>query len=117
MKKLILWLWQLPQNLIGFIIIKIMKAEKILFCYKCHLFYSGVSLGDYIIFDDRIFISHFDVLHEKGHQKQSLYLGWFYLLIIGLPSIIGNIIYRIKKFDYYAQPWEKWANKLGGVER
>lgn len=117
MKRIILWLWQLPQNLIGFLIITIMKAKKQNNYYVCPLFRAGVSLGNYIIFDHRIYVNNFSIKHEKGHQKQSLYLGWFYLLIIGLPSIIGNIIYRIKKFDYYAQPWEKWANKLGGVKR
>lgn len=121
MKEIILWLWQLPQNLIGFFIIKIMKAKQREWCdcntkyYVCPLFRAGVSLGNYIIFDNTIHVSGFSIKHEKGHQKQSLYLGWFYLLVIGLPSIIGNIIYRIKKFDYYAQPWEKWANKLGEV--
>lgn len=116
MKKLILWLWQFPQNLIGFIIVKVMKAKKIQY-YRCHLFYSGVSLGDYIIFDDRIFISHFDILHEIGHQKQSMILGPLYLIVIGLPSLIGNILRRFIKFDYYAQIWERWADKLGGVKR
>lgn len=120
MKNLILWLWQFPQNLIGFIVIKLGKANN--YCqmskiYTCHLFYAGVSLGKYIIFDNRRIIEDNDIKHEIGHQKQSLYLGWFYLIIIGLPSVIGNLIYRIKKFNYYALPWEKWADKLGNVRR
>ena len=61
------------------------------------------------------------VLHEIGHQKQSKILGWLYLLLVGLPSIIGNLLFRIKyvktHFDYYNLPWEKWADKLGGVSR
>lgn len=105
MKKIILYLWQLPQNLIGFLIIKIMKAKIKKFYsikyFECRLFYSGVSLGDYIIFDNRILISYFDIRHEEGHQKQSLLLGPLYLLIIGIPSLIGNIIHRFIKFDYY----------------
>ena len=49
-----------------------------------------------------------------------------YLIIIGLPSIMGNILNRIKykyfkkHYDpdfYYKQPWEAWADKLGGVDR
>lgn len=131
MKKFILYLWQLPQNLIGFLIIKIMKAKikkfygvkKYFNClyydeikyFECRLFYSGVSLGEYIIFDNRILISYLDIRHEEGHQKQSLFLGPLYLLIIGIPSLIGNIIHRFIKFDYYKLPWEKWANNLAGI--
>jgi hypothetical protein len=121
MKKLLLYLWQLPQNLIGFFIIKIMKAEKTgqqgITYYVCPLFRSGVSLGNYIIFDNRIYVSGFSIKHEKGHQKQSLYLGWFYLLLIGLPSIIGNILRRFFEFNYYRLPWERWADLLGDVKR
>jgi hypothetical protein len=74
-------------------------------------------LGKYIVFDNRRTLEDNDIKHEMGHQKQSLYLGWFYLIIIGLPSVIGNLIYRIKKFNYYSLPWEKWADKLGNVKR
>lgn len=120
MKNLILWLWQFPQNLLGLIVIKLGKANRYwqhTRIYTCHLFYAGVSLGKYIVFDNRREIDDNDVKHEMGHQKQSLYLGWFYLLIIGIPSVIGNLLYRIKKFNYYNQPWEKWADKLGNVKR
>lgn len=120
MINLFLFLWQLPQNLIGFLLILIMRAEKTeqkgITYYVCPLFRSGVSLGNYIIFDNRIYVSGFFIKHEKGHQKQSLYLGWFYLLLIGLPSIIGNILRCFFEFDYYKQPWERWANKLGGIK-
>ena len=53
-------------------------------------------------------------------------LGPLYLIVIGLPSITGNIINRItrmyfrKYYDpnfYYKQPWEAWADRLGGVDR
>lgn len=120
MKNLVLWLWQFPQNLLGFIIIKLCKAERykqFTGIYTCKLFYAGVSLGRYIIFDNRIKLGVNNIRHEMGHQKQSLYLGWLYLIIIGLPSVIGNLLYRIKRFNYYNQPWEKWADKLGNVKR
>ena len=66
------------------------------------------------------------IRHEQGHQKQSLYLGWLYLIIIGIPSFCGNIFDRLfhrkwdvsKRYDwYFSQPWEKWADELGGVNR
>lgn len=86
----------------------------------------GVSLGNYIFIDsDSAWYYGDDTIHhEHGHQLQSQYLGWLYLIIIGLPSACGNLIDRIthhqhgsKKCWYYKQPWEAWADKLGGVKR
>lgn len=129
MKKVLLWLWQLPQNLIGFILTRSYLASIENKCndsslvwvyYKKSFFKSGISLGNYIILD-RTYISYAGldntINHEHGHQKQSLYLGPLYLIVIGLPSIFGNILRRLFVFDYYKLPWEAWADKLGGVKR
>lgn len=128
-RNVLLYLWQLPQNLLGLLVILFTKAEKTnSFYWRTSKHRFGVSLGSYIIFgavSDR-YILWKDVKHEQGHQKQSLYLGWLYLLIIGLPSAIGNIYDRVahKHWNYkesekwyYAQPWEAWADRLGGVAR
>lgn len=127
MKKVLRYLWQLPQNLAGFILSLYCSGHGIYVCsdgepvhvYTCKLFYSAVSLGDTIIADNRIYIGG-TVNHEHGHQKQSRMLGPLYLIVIGLPSLIGNIVFRLFKIKhkyYYRQPWEAWADKLGGVER
>jgi hypothetical protein len=133
-KNIVLYLWQLPQNLLGFLIVKLTKAE----CHFEHNFRffvsekfwnSGISLGNYIILDKCYTeILPFGLIkalrHETGHQKQSKYLGWFYLLIVGIPSIFRNIYDRIahKKWSsfkrnkwYYTGFPENWADKLGGV--
>ena len=115
MKNFLLYIWQLPQNLFGLAVILFTGAKK-----KgdvCHTdgYRFGVSLGKYIIFGG--FFNSTDKKHEQGHQKQSLYLGWLYLIVIGLPSVIGNLLNRIVDFEYYKQPWEAWADKLGGVKR
>ena len=115
MKKIILYLWQLPQNLLGLLVIAFTRAEKKGDIYVAKGRRFGVSLGKYIIF--RGFFNSTDRKHEMGHQKQSLYLGWLYLIIIGLPSVTGNLLNRVIDFDYYKQPWEAWADKLGGVKR
>lgn len=123
MKKLILYLWQLPQNILGLLVIRFSKAwtYREIWWTECNF---GVSLGNYIILNANSRTN--DIRHERGHQKQSLYLGWLYLIVIGLPSVIGNIYDRIAHRDwtyyhrerwYYAQPWEAWADRLGGVER
>lgn len=134
MKKILLWLWQLPQNLLG--IVCSLKYDRsrpyftkdediIVNVYFKSWFNSGVSLGDVIILDniyDRVpDKTLFNIIyHEHGHQKQSRILGPLYLIIIGLPSLLGNIVFRIFKINskyYYKQPWEAWADKLGGVVR
>lgn len=129
MNKILLFIWQVPQNLLGLLVILFTKAEKTnSFYWRTSKYRFGVSLGSYIIFgavSDK-YIKWQSVKHEQGHQKQSLYLGWLYLIIIGLPSFCGNIFDRLfhKKWSdveridwYYNQPWEKWADKLGGVDR
>lgn len=114
---MIKYLWQLPQNLLGWLVVKLSKASFDGKCYVTkHNF--GISLGKYIILDEYYYEQ--DLLHEKGHQIQSLYLGWLYLIVIGLPSALGNLYARITNKDnkwYYNQPWERWADKLGKVER
>lgn len=138
MKKFLMYLWQLPQNLLGLLML-IGKKEKVnYFCHDDELitvyykpcFRAGVSLGNYIILDPA-YRSYFDLIntvnHEHGHQKQSRYLGWLYLLVIGLPSALGNLWDRLAHIPYwtdeerikwyYSQPWEAWADKLGGVTR
>lgn len=118
-----LYLWQLPQEIIGYFLVLILKGKQskygIIGIYTVpNLFHSGISLGSYIIFDGRIELSEIDVLHEYGHQLQSRFLGPLYLLIVGIPSLIGNIYSRIKKKDnkwYYSRFPENWADKLGGI--
>lgn len=127
MKYVLSYIWQLPQNLLGLIIVLITssKQETNLGFYCTYRFGCfGVSLGNYIIFGG--LPSKISISHENGHQKQSLYLGWLYLIVIGIPSFIGNIWDRLfhKKWTvekriawYYQQPWEHWADNLGGVKR
>lgn len=127
-------IWQLPQHIIAYIIMLVncksvkpmINKDGILYYLVDHLFDCGVSLGNYIFLDSDGNYNYIMVRHERGHQIQSLILGPLYLIIIGLPSIIGNIINRIKykyfkKYynpdSYYKQPWEAWADKLGRVVR
>ena len=75
----------------------------------------GISLGQYIIINQ--FIPKTTVMHEYGHCVQSRYLGWFYLLVIGLQSILHAALCKCKNHSYYNMWFEKWADKLGGVKR
>ncbi len=125
MKKILLFLWQLPQNILGLLVILFTKAKYCnKGCWVTTVGIFGVSLGKYIIFGQ--VVNDTSLKHEQGHQKQSLHLGWLYLLVIGIPSFLGNIWDRVvhrnwmiceRKKWYYNQPWEKWADELGNVNR
>jgi hypothetical protein len=92
MKKILKYIWQLPQNLLGLALYKYYKGYEICTketcgeCIKCKLssnMRSGITLGNYIIVNN---IKH--LRHELGHTRQSKILGPLYLLVIGLPSLI-----------------------------
>lgn len=126
--------WELPQNTLGAIIKKVCKAE-LYTTYKganvyCWKIYGGMSLGKYIFVPsyykftppDEMHHSMLQTIkHEYGHTVQSKYLGWFYLIVIGAPSLIwANCFaeYRQKTGkSYYEFYTESWADTLGGVER
>ena len=131
MKKILLYIHQLPQNVLGLLVILFTGAFKT----KDGRYWVtgiggfGVSLGAYIIFGDmncRYEPLENSIKHEQGHQRQSLYFGWLYLLVVGLPSIVRNIWDRLahknwKPADrqkwYYGGYPEKQADKYGGVKR
>lgn len=128
--KILLFIWQLPQILLGYIIVLFTKhnlreVEKIkdITYYYVDGFPGGISLGTIVILNGYyLHIANPNIVkHEYGHTVQSKILGWFYLLIIGLPSITwawlyGNII-KITHNGYYRFYTEKWADKLGKVKR
>jgi len=123
--QVLLWIWQLPQNLLALILMYTICRETYvkyldMKIYQLFIFrnpkLSSCALGGYI-FTDRYFTDTKTLRHEIGHIRQSKMLGWFYLPLIGLPSVIGNVLHRYMKFDYYKLLWEAWADKLGGVVR
>jgi hypothetical protein len=132
MKRLLnylLWVWQAPQHLLALLIWGVLRLsgwlakpysspfrKEITVVWVEHF---GLSLGDYIFVGTKN-LEGKTIPHENGHTIQSRYLGPLYLIIIGLPSLIGNIYSRIYHKDsawYYSQPWESWADRLGGVVR
>lgn len=126
--KILKYVWQLPQNLLGLAVIFFSKAKantnfRGIYITQ-HRF--GVSLGDYIIINQNSLDNCDTILHERGHQKQSLYLGWLYLFTIGILSggfnlfmqlFLGFLSVEKRIYIYYHMPWEYWADKLGGVNR
>lgn len=136
LKETVLFLWQLPQNVLGALVVLFTRAEKVFtfatgrrkWFYGTDRWAFGVSLGYFIIFGTKgdIYPCKSDLEHEMGHQVQSRILGPLYLIVVGLPSLLGNRwdVAAHKKWSverrvqwYFAQPWEAWADRLGGVIR
>lgn len=118
---ILLYIWQLPQNLLGLLFLLILTGETrhrlgIIRFYFLDSFPGGITLGEYIIVGTR---QQLAVRHEFGHVRQSRMLGWLYLIVIGLPSVLwawlGDRIAPGK--SYYWFYTERWAARLGGVER
>lgn len=116
LKEVLFWTWCLPQTLLGFILKLIYKGKKRGNVYIYENKNGSISLGKYVLLCEEHSKDNYVIAHELGHQKQSFILGWFYLLVIGLPSLIwANCFekYRSKHnksyYDFYT---EKWANKL-----
>jgi len=116
-------LWCLPQNLTGLLMLIFFRKEK-------HKFFRGsivtswkrdccTSIGCFIFMDEFSFQNCRSLLiHEYGHTIQSLILGWLYLPVIFLPSVIWFSVPALKKFrkekkySYYKFYTESWANHL-----
>lgn len=122
--EIILYIWQLPQNIVGLLLVLILQPE---FCFEFSghaLYYAskmrgGISLGRYIIVSDMMkdYKGRTEE-HELGHALQSQYLGPLYLLVIGLPSLLWAAWWnRSRGVSYYSFYTEKWADRLGKVER
>lgn len=102
-KNIILWIWQLPQNICGFLYKKISRKNRI--CQVENQYTrevgaevnlkrskGGVTLGKYIFICQDYTDKTKVIKHECGHVRQSKILGPLYLLVIGLPSIIHAVI-------------------------
>jgi hypothetical protein len=129
-KKILLYIWQLPQNILGLIFHIILlrgRNPRLILEYDGIKFYiddtmhAGISLGNKVFFGINHYIVDANYDHEYGHTRDSIYWGWLYLLIIGLPSVIHAWLYDdgynyiTQKRDYYDFWTEKRANKFGGV--
>lgn len=91
-KKILMWIWQFPQNIIGLLLLLFNKGEKkhnlndITFYYDDN-FPGGITLGEYILVGSKTVVRH-----EFGHVLQSRILGPLYLFVIGIPSIVHAAI-------------------------
>lgn len=127
-------LWEFPQSLLGFILFQFygvgcqcMEAPygdvRILYSERMR---GGISLGRFIIlpwkyrYNSSSYVRD-TISHEYGHTRQSLYLGWLYIVVIGLPSLLWawahSTFKGLREVDYYSFYTERWADDIGGVRR
>ena len=117
--KLLKYIWCLPQLILGFIVMLVTRAKKDkrgLYIWNSNY---GLSLDSFVFVNKNA--SENTIKHEQGHTKQSRILGPLYLFVIGIPSAVWCHFFEgyrkknnISYYDFYC---EKWADKLGGVER
>ena len=121
---ILLYAWQLPQNLLGLLLVTILKPEDVYDFFGSKVYYShrmrgGISLGRYIIIRSYLLNANAKTeYHELGHSIQSRILGPLYLLVIGLPSLLWAAWWNEdRNRSYYSFYTERWADYLGNVER
>lgn len=123
MKEILLYIWQLPQMLLGLLLRAIYKGNDSQYedaiVRRSTKMQGGISLGKYIIINQ--WSGKKTVMHEYGHSIQSKRWGWLYLPVIGLSSITwaglyGTVI-ESSANGYYKFWTERRADKLGGVTR
>jgi hypothetical protein len=129
----LLFIWELPQNLMGMLVFGVMKiSRKIVlvepdsYRYFIETSNTGVSLGLFVFWTPSGNRFEHNVndcrMHEYGHSKQSVMLGPFYLLFVGIPSL-SRVLYSKWYRKKHGHKWanyfngfpENWADILGGV--
>lgn len=118
-------IWQLPQFILGIILLLVYRSRvtKVIDYKESIVFFvkdlkGGVSLSRFIYLDTKYEKDALSLKHEYGHFIQSKLLGWFYLVLVGLPSIIRASIYNKLGLDsksYHNGYPEHWADRLGGA--
>lgn len=126
MKTILLFIWQILQNIVGlcywFISQAIIKEKRNdVYILETDSRQGSVSLGNFVFISKYTRDKEFTTKHELGHTIQSKYLGPLYLLVVGIPSIMWVGLRRMvpilrKRYDYYDVFPENWANKLSGLK-
>lgn len=127
--NILLGIWQLPQILVGLVMLAIFRNKTsytnphnhiTVWNINCHHAFGTAcfSTGPFIITCDD-YVEDEILRHETGHSLSSIRTGWFYHIIVSIPSVCLFWYKRRKKKDqkwYYSHYPENWANKAGGVD-
>jgi hypothetical protein len=118
--------WGILQNLIGFIAFlavglcarKFLRRHETAFVSLIKNNFGGSACAGVFLFvsNDNAEL----IKHEYGHTIQSLILGPFWLLVIGIPSFVWAAFFesyrKRKNKSYYSFYTERWANRLADVK-
>lgn len=121
----LLFIWQLPQILLGLAFLLVFRNKEIytnpynnITVWKIS---SGTAFGNACFSSGPIIVvkegaKEETLMHETGHSKQSIYLGWLFHIVISIPSVcrfwINKLIIKDNKWYHSGYP-ENWADKLG----
>ena len=132
LKKLALFIWQLPQMLLGYLLLFLVYTPKYVVevdgvkIYFVDRMAKSINFGQMSFITSRLYrvgcdISELAVVrHEVGHSKQSRRLSWLYLFVITIPALVWAARFPKKKmrstrfYDFFT---ERWADRLGDVKR
>ena len=111
LKFILKFLWELPSNLLAVLLFFFLGVDGFRFDKEhgvviVDMSYSGaMTLGCFIFVNKK----DYNLLkHEYGHVRQGWVTGPFYLLVIGLPSIVWCLLYKHigKSYDsFYTERW------------
>ena len=122
--RLIQLTWGLPQTLLGSLLyLRYRRCPHAV--YRGAIVtgwprHGGISLGMFIFIENDGGRDKYIIRHEYGHTLQSLVLGPFYLIFVGIPSFIcANLPAFERKrrrghIPYNSFIVEKTADRLGG---
>ena len=88
-KDLLYFLWELPQNLLGLLLIYTTKAWYSVAwddCYFTSRIKGVFSLGRFIVLSDEFYNRVFVIKAAREYQELSRKFGWLYLLILTIKK-------------------------------
>ena len=109
--------WCLPQNLVGLVLLACHRGKPGRFRGALVTLWEHrgcASVGCFIFMNRKEAENQRLLVHEYGHTMQSAILGWFYLPVAGLPSVVWYALPALRKGrDYYSFYTERWADNWG----
>ena len=120
---ILLAIWQLPQFMVSLVMMPYLGKKKLIadrhfnMCFVGEKMVGGISLGPFSFISRNLYSSAYrdeTIAHEvDGHTYDSKILGPFYLLFIGLPSVLNAAFYFTQcYYDFFT---ERLANKHAGL--
>lgn len=125
--NILLGIWQLPQILVGLVMLALFRNKTsytnphnhiTVWNINCHRAFGTAcfSTGPFIITCDD-YVDDEILRHESGHSLSSIRTGWFYHIIISIPSLYFFWYRRVKNKDmnWYYSCWTENAAERNGM--